>query len=218
MLFEINNLSKTYYDDGMPITVLRGITMDIARGEFIGIMGPSGAGKSTFLHILGLMDAVFDGNIKFEGLDITKLDDSEKSGILRKKIGFLFQFHYLINELNVFENVALPLRLIGDYRAGKIDALLDSLGVVEKKNFYPHELSGGERQRVSLARALIKEPEVLFCDEPTGNLDTANGDIVKNLLHQKFREKKFTMLLVTHNPELCEMADKTIHMLDGRIT
>lgn len=216
-LYEIKNLSKTYYDDGVPVTVLRGVELEISKGDSIGIMGPSGAGKSTLLHILGLMDSAYGGEIRYKGTSLSEISDREKSDILRRDIGFLFQFHYLISELSVFENVALPLRLLGTFDEKKIDETMRSLDIYNKKRSYPHELSGGEKQRVALARALVKEPEVLFCDEPTGNLDTPNGEVVKNLLRERHAEKNFTLFIVTHNPELCSIADKKIHMVDGRI-
>lgn len=216
-LYEIKNLSKTYYDDGVPVSVLKGVDMTIESGESVAIMGPSGAGKSTLLHIIGLIDSEYDGELLLFGSDVAKLSSSERSLLLREKVGFLFQFHYLISELTVFENVALPLRLLNRFNPQKVKDTLYSLGIQTKDNLYPHELSGGEKQRVALARALVKDPAILFCDEPTGNLDSENGRIVKELLSERQKKDKFTLVIVTHNAELASMTDRIINLIDGRV-
>ena len=216
-IFSAKSLSKTYHDDGTPVEVLRGIDMEVSAGESVGVSGPSGAGKSTLLHIMGFMDSDFGGDLFFDGRDVRSMSERQKSDVLKLRVGFLFQFHYLIPELSVYENVALPLRLLGEEDGARVSSTLESLGIGDKSRSYPHELSGGQKQRAALARALVKNPRILFCDEPTGNLDTASGESVKKLLADKQAELGFTLFLVTHNKSLCEIAHRRIEMLDGRL-
>lgn len=221
IIYQTKSLTKTYDDDGAPVDVLRGIDIEVAAGESVGVAGPSGAGKSTLVHILGFMDPEFSGDVFFDGKNVRSMSASEKSDILKKRVGFLFQFHYLIPELSVSENVRLPLRLLGtapDDSSCAVRSALESLGIGDKQKAYPHELSGGQKQRVALARALVKKPRILFCDEPTGNLDTSSGEAVKRLLAEKQEELGFTLFLVTHNESLFGITRKRFEMLDGRLS
>ncbi|MDI6756483.1 MAG: ABC transporter ATP-binding protein [Endomicrobiia bacterium] len=218
IIYRTKSLAKTYNDDGAPVDVLRGIDIEVAAGESVGVAGPSGAGKSTLVHILGFMDPEFSGDVFFDGKSVRSMSETEKSDILKKRVGFLFQFHYLIPELSVAENVALPLRILGLPDSGAVGSTMESLGIGDKFNAYPHELSGGQKQRVALARALVKKPRILFCDEPTGNLDTSSGEAVKRLLAEKQEEFGFTLFLVTHNESLFGITRKRFEMLDGRLS
>lgn len=215
------NLHKVYVDGKNSLEVLKGIELKIEKGQIIAIVGPSGAGKSTLLHLLGGLDHPTDGRVIFEGTDLEKLSDKELSQFRNKRAGFVFQFYHLLPEFSVLENVLLPalIRKNGDVclLRQKAQDILGEMGLKARFNHRPNQLSGGEQQRVAVARALINEPDLLLCDEPTGNLDSENGKSVLTLLERLNKRNNVTIVLVTHNEELARIAQKKIHLKDGVI-
>lgn len=217
----VKNLNKVYNNGAKAVQVLKGLDLTVEKGKFIALTGPSGAGKSTLLHILGGLDIPSSGNVFFDGQDLNKLDDVELCKIRNEKIGFVFQFYHLLPEFTVLENVIMPAMIRpkaqGQRRKAKDKALklLEEIGLGERITHFPSQLSGGEKQRVAIARALINKPVVLFCDEPTGNLDSKTGNEVIDLIKKINLENKTTVVLVTHNLELAKSADKIYHLKDG---
>ena len=213
-MIEIQGITKSFGE----LQVLKGIDLDIYRGEVVSIVGPSGAGKTTLLQIMGTLDKADTGTVVINGMEVGKLKEKELSAFRNKQIGFVFQFHQLLPEFTALENVMMPA-LIGGVSSGeamrKAKETLAFLGLAERASHKPSELSGGEKQRVAVARALINEPAVIFADEPSGSLDSKN----KEELHQLFfelREKLGqTFVIVTHDEELAQMTDRTIHIVDG---
>ncbi|MFH0855553.1 MAG: ABC transporter ATP-binding protein [Candidatus Omnitrophota bacterium] len=220
-MLEVKNIHKVYDDGKKGFLVLKGITLKIEKGSFIAITGPSGAGKSTLLHILGGLDLPTQGEVIFQGRDIYKLADAQIARVRNEKIGFIFQFYHLLGEFTVLENVLMPALINGDTqvarRKGKERALelLNKVGLSGRILHLPSQLSGGEKQRVAIARSLINNPGILFCDEPTGNLDSVAGAEVIGLIKKINVENKMTVVLVTHNTELAKQADKAYHLKDG---
>jgi lipoprotein-releasing system ATP-binding protein len=210
------NIIKNY--GALP--VLRGVDIQIAKGEIISIVGSSGAGKSTLLHILGTLDKADQGSVSLEGQRIEALSGSKLSAFRNKNIGFVFQFHHLLPEFSALENVCIPGWIAGTKKKEIIEKatnLLTTLGLSNRLENKPQQLSGGEQQRVAVARALINSPSIIMADEPTGNLDSSNARELHQLfidLRNKFNQ---TFLIVTHNEELARMSDRTLHMKDGRI-
>ena len=198
--------------------VLKDISLQIMRGEFVSIMGPSGSGKSTLLYILGGLDAPTSGRVLLDGTDISRFGDEKMSCIRRQKIGFVFQFYNLIPNLNVEENIMLPLLLdgkkMGSYKK-QLDQILEIVGLSDRRKHTPRELSGGQQQRVAIARALIGNPEILFADEPTGNLDSKTGAEIMNLLRDINRTISQTIIMVTHSPEAAKSSSRMITVQDG---
>jgi lipoprotein-releasing system ATP-binding protein len=200
--------------------VLKGVDVDIAKGEIVSIVGPSGCGKSTLLHILGTLDAAIEGRIVLQEREIQSLRGEPLAAFRNRHIGFVFQFHHLLPEFSALENVCIPGWIAG---ARKKDVerraleLLQGLGVGHRVENKPAELSGGEQQRVAVARALINNPDIVFADEPTGNLDTANAKELHQLFFDLRRQFQQTFLIVTHNEELATMSDRVLHMKDGKI-
>lgn len=217
MKIETKNLIKNYMlPKSGEVKVLRGINLLINSGSKVALTGPSGAGKSTLIHILGLMDKPTSGNVLMDDVDITNFSQNKLAKIRKENIGFVFQFHYLLADFNVIENILMP---VWDKRKEKKEYALDMLnimGLTERTNHMPNELSGGEQQRVALARALINNPKMLFADEPTGNLDRQTGKKIENLMFEMCSKLKTTLLVVTHNQELANLADRQIKMVDGR--
>jgi len=215
------NINKIYNNGGKLVHVLKGLDLSIEKGAFIALIGPSGAGKSTLLHILGGLDAPSEGSVFFDGEDINNLDDSALCKIRNEKIGFVFQFYHLLPEFTVLENVIMPAiinrKSWHDAKRAKKEALrlIEKLGLSERTGHFPTQLSGGEKQRVALARALINKPAALFCDEPTGNLDSKTGSEIIDLIKKINSENKTTVILVTHNAELVKAASKAYHLTDG---
>ena len=199
--------------------ILKGIDLDIPKGQFAAIMGPSGSGKSTLLGLLAGLDAPTSGRIVLDGEDITGLEEDALALLRGRKIGFVFQSYHLIPTLTAEENVLLPLELSGHSNGGAARAreLLESVGLLDRRDHYPVQLSGGEQQRVALARAFVGRPPILLADEPTGNLDTANGHVVLDLLMTLNRREGTTLVLVTHDPQISEQADRRITLRDGRV-
>jgi len=212
------NLIKNYTKKNAPeINVLKGINLEIPSGMKVSLTGPSGAGKSTLIHILGLMDKPTSGEIFIDGEKINDYGNLRLSKMRKDYIGFVFQFHYLLSDFNVLENILMP---VWDKKSEKIkraDELLEMTGLSNRKHHLPSELSGGEQQRVALARALINDPKILFADEPTGNLDRKTGTIIENLMFGLCAELKTTLLVVTHNQDVANLADRQLKMTDGQI-
>ena len=200
--------------------VLKGVSLQVMQGEFVSIMGPSGSGKSTLLYILGGLDAPTGGSVHLNGTDIFRFKDEKMSRIRRQNIGFVFQFYNLIPNLNVEENIMLPLLLDGkrmrDYNK-QLNHILEVVGLSDRRRHTPRELSGGQQQRVAIARALVGNPEILFADEPTGNLDSNTGAEIMHLLRDINRESGQTIIMVTHSPEAAKSSSRIITVRDGII-
>lgn len=202
-----------------PQRVLHGLDFTIGDGEFVSISGRSGSGKSTLLYIISTLDTPSLGEVHIDGKNVSGISSDEIHEFRNKQVGFIFQFHYLLPELTALENVLLPARNLGLLREfeGYALELLERLGVRKHAHKFPSQLSGGEQQRVAIARALVMRPRYLFADEPTGNLDTANAEIVMEMLREVNRVQKTTICLVTHDPDFAAMAQREIYLVDGRI-
>lgn len=198
--------------------VLKGINLNIKNGEFVSIMGPSGSGKSTLLNIIGAMDNPDRGKVVIDEVDISNFNEEELTDFRKKNIGFIFQFFNLFNNLTVYENVLIPLLIGGVDREREIKEILSMLGIGDKFNKFAHQLSGGEQQRVAIARAIIKQPKIILADEPTGSLDTANGEKILNILKEFNHQYNITIVMVTHNQEIAKYTDRIIHIRDGIIS
>lgn len=216
----IKNLTKTYTNGEIQTHVLKGIDLDIKKGEFIAIMGKSGAGKSTLLYQMSLLDIPTSGSIEVAGVDILELSEKQRTDFRLRKLGYIFQDYALVPELTAEENIAIPLFMQGmsttkAYQQAR--HVMDSIGMVDKYTNKPNQLSGGEQQRVSIARAVVQEPEILFADEPTANLDSLSSDAVIEVLHE-LHQKGQTIVMVTHEPEYTKYCDRVIYLEDGLIT
>jgi putative ABC transport system ATP-binding protein len=217
-MIQLREVSKTVTSGDQPLTILHPLTLDIPGGQFIAIVGPSGSGKSTLLGLIAGLDAPTSGAVLIDGVDITRLDEDALARLRGEKIGFVFQFFHLIPSLTAYENVAVPMEIAGsaDVRR-RTDALLREVGLTERAHHYPSQLSGGEQQRVALARALANAPPIVLADEPTGNLDTATGRHILQLLREIHRARGTTIILVTHDAELAAIADSRLVLRDGRV-
>jgi len=218
-LIRLENLSKVFYTDEVETHALAGIHLEIQKGDYVAIAGPSGCGKSTLLSILGLLDSPTDGLYQLNGNAVQDLDLAQRARIRNREIGFIFQSFNLIGDLTVFENVELPLTYRGMRSAERRDRsqkALERVGMGHRAKHLPSQLSGGQQQRVAVARALVGEPSILLADEPTGNLDSRNGDAVMELLRDLHRNGS-TICMVTHDPRFSRHADRTIHLFDGRV-
>ena len=215
----VRGLFKSIATATHTVDILRGIDFDVPSGQFVAIMGASGSGKSTLLGLLAGLDTVTKGSIELDGEEITGLDDDRLALLRARKLGFVFQSYQLIPTLTAEENVLLPAELAGNTggAAARARMLLDEVGLAERRDHYPVQLSGGEQQRVALARAFMLRPPILMADEPTGNLDTANGAHVLELLLNMNLKENTTLVLVTHDPQLAARAARRIHMRDGVI-
>jgi len=215
---EGQNIVKQYRVGTVDTPVLRDISLNISRGEFVSIMGPSGSGKSTLLYILSGLDMPTQGSVLLNGRDISGLDDAKKSMMRRRNIGFVFQFYNLIPNLNVEENIMLPVLLDGkdrkEYRH-KLNDILTVVGLSDRRRHTPRELSGGQQQRVAIARALMNDPDIIFADEPTGNLDSKSGMEILALLREINRERGKTILMVTHSRDAAQYGNRVIYVRDG---
>ncbi len=218
-LFEIQNLNKTFY--GPPDTqVLFDLSFSIKKGEFVSIMGPSGSGKSTLLHILGFLLDPSDGVFRFDGKEYCEHSEEEIAHVRNKKMGFVFQTFNLLPRQTVYENVSLPLKYSSTPESDwdqRIKSVVELVGLSHRSDFITSKLSGGERQRTAIARALVNKPEVIFADEPTGNLDTKSGDVVMDTLKKLHKEMGHTIILVTHEKETAECAERMLYIKDGQI-
>jgi putative ABC transport system ATP-binding protein len=217
---EADDLRKSYRIGKIEVPALRGVSFLVERGEFVSIVGPSGSGKSTLFYILGGLTRPDGGRIVIDGADFARLPDSERTSMRRRKIGFVFQKFNLLPTLDARSNIAIAKDIAG--RDGSSDddyfrKITELLGIFKRLNHRPSELSGGEQQRVALARALINRPALVLADEPTGNLDSQNSEIVLNMLRQSNRDLGQTTMMITHNPEAARYGDRIIHMRDGQI-
>ncbi len=219
-MIRVENLKKEYHVGTHKVEVLTGIDLSIEEGEMVSIVGDSGVGKSTFLHLLGLLEQPTDGSIQINNRETSRLSGDQLSDFRNTHIGFVFQFHHLLPEFTALENAMLPV-LIGrksrKLAEKKAKELLIELGLENRLHHKPGELSGGEQQRTALARALATEPRVLLADEPTGNLDKRTSSTIHNLIREVIRKRKLTCIVVTHNEELAERADRMLKMEDGKI-
>lgn len=215
----VQNVSKKYKDHD--VLALQNVTLDVERGKLIALMGPSGCGKTTLLNCLGGLDVPDEGSITIGESNLSSMNEASLTILRRQKIGFVFQFFNLLPTLSVEENVALPLQLNGGMSAKEIEsrviAVLEKLNISERRTFYPAQLSGGEMQRTAVARAIVHKPQLILADEPTGNLDSANGIAVLNILQNLCRSENETIIMATHSPEAAQYADLVIHMKDGRL-
>ena len=218
-LIRLDGLTKVFYTDEVETHALAGIHLDIQRGEYVAISGPSGCGKSTLLSILGLLDSPTSGTYVLNNNSVAGLDLSQRARIRNREIGFIFQSFNLIGDLNVYENVELPLTYRGmkaSERKDRSNAALERVGMAHRSKHLPSQLSGGQQQRVAVARALVGTPSILLADEPTGNLDSKNGDAVMDLMRELHRAGS-TICMVTHDARFARHADRTIHLFDGRV-
>ncbi|AKN31647.1 macrolide ABC transporter ATP-binding protein [Clostridium carboxidivorans P7] len=217
---EGKEITKEFKMGKESLMILKDISIKINVGDFVSIMGPSGSGKSTLMYILGGLDKPSTGKVLMNGEDISKFNDDKKSVMRRRNIGFVFQFYNLIPNLNVEENILLPVLLDGnkpkDYKK-ELDNILEIVGLTERRKHTPKELSGGQQQRVAIARALINNPEIIFADEPTGNLDSKTGTEIMELLRKINRENKKTIIMVTHSMETAEYGNRVVNIKDGGI-
>jgi putative ABC transport system ATP-binding protein len=218
-LIHLESVTKVFVTDEVETHALAGIQMDIHKGEYVSISGPSGCGKSTLLAILGLLDTPSDGTYLLDGEPVGKLSAAERARVRNRQIGFIFQAFNLIGDLTVYENVELPLTyrgMEGSERKKRVHDALEKVGMSHRMKHYPSQLSGGQQQRVAVARAVAGEPLILLADEPTGNLDSTNGEAVMELLRDLHRQGA-TIIMVTHDPRYARHADRSIHLFDGLI-
>jgi putative ABC transport system ATP-binding protein len=218
-VIRLESLTKVFMTDEVETHALSGIHLEINRGDYISIAGPSGCGKSRLLSILGLLDSPSDGMYTLNGRPVQELTHSERARVRNREIGFIFQAFNLIGDLTVYENVELPLTcrgMPGSERKKRVQESLEKVEMAHRMKHYPSQLSGGQQQRVAVARALAGQPSILLADEPTGNLDSRNGEAVMNLLKDLHQEGA-TICMVTHDPRYAKYADRTVHLFDGRI-
>jgi putative ABC transport system ATP-binding protein len=216
---EARDLRKTYHVGKIEVQALRGISFSVQKGEFVSVVGPSGSGKSTLFYLLGGLTRADGGNVVLDGDDFAKLSDAERTRMRKRKIGFVFQKFNLLPTLSARSNIAMAQEISGngDRDPAHFERITGLLGLSKRLDHRPSELSGGEQQRVALARALINKPVIVLADEPTGNLDSKNSDIVLRMLRQSNQELGQTVLMITHNPEAARYGDRIIHMRDGEI-
>jgi len=218
-LIKLSNIKKVFLTDEVETHALSGIHLDIQRGEYVAIGGPSGCGKSTLLAILGLLDTPSEGSYHLNGQAVADLEPAARARIRNREVGFIFQSFNLIGDLNVHENVELPLTYRGmpaSERKERVEESLNRVGMSHRARHFPAQLSGGQQQRVAVARALAGRPSILLADEPTGNLDSKNGEAVMALLSELHQDGA-TICMVTHDPRFARLADRTVHLFDGRI-
>jgi putative ABC transport system ATP-binding protein len=219
-MLRMTNIAKVYRTELVQTHALREFSLHVAEGEFVAVTGPSGSGKTTFLNIAGLLETFDGGSYTLDGQEAAKLDDDARSRLRNQKIGFIFQSFNLIPDLNVFDNVDVPLRyrrMAASERKRRIEGALELVGLASRARHLPSQLSGGQQQRVAIARALAGEPRLLLADEPTGNLDSLMARQVMEML-EAINAKGTTVLMVTHDPELARRAHRNVHMMDGQVT
>ena len=219
MILKTQNLIKIFRTDEVETTALNNVNMEIKSGEFVAVMGPSGCGKSTLLNILGLLDNPTHGELYFMDNEVSKLNERKRTVFRKGNIGFVFQSFNLIDELTVYENVELPLlylRMQSSERKRKVQEVLDRMKIAHRKNHFPQQLSGGQQQRVAVSRAVVTKPKLILADEPTGNLDSANGEEVMGILSE-LNEEGTTIVMVTHSPSDAEKAHRIVQLFDGHI-
>lgn len=219
-MIELQHISKWYSIGGRPSFILKDINLNISPGEFISIMGPSGSGKSTLLNIIGLLDQPSEGTYHFNGESVYDMKEKKRSELYKKQIGFVFQSYHLIDELTVYENIETPLLyqdIKSSERKAMVSDMLDRFQIVGKRDLFPSQLSGGQQQLVGIIRALIAKPSLILADEPTGNLNTAQGEQIMQLFKKLNKEDGVSIIQATHSEKNAGYGDKTIHLLDGRI-
>ena len=218
-MITLENIKKVFRTEEVETWALREVSLEVKEGEFVAIMGPSGCGKSTLLNIMGLLDTPTEGTYTFEGRDVSQLSEKERTKLRKGTIGFVFQSFNLIDDLNVYENVELPLLYMGvpaKERKKRVEAILDRLAMSHRRKHFPCQLSGGQQQRVAVARAIVTKPRIILADEPTGNLDSKNSKEVMDLLCQLY-EQGTTIIMVTHSQHNASYADRIISLYDGQI-
>lgn len=219
-IIEACDICKTYKLGEVSIEVLKDVNLAINQGEFVSLMGPSGSGKSTLLYLLGGLDKPTSGNIRLKGRELSAMKDKEESEMRRREIGFVFQFYNLVPNLNLEENIMLPILLDGkslkQYK-NRLDEILELVGLTDRRKHTPRELSGGQQQRVAIARALVNEPDIILADEPIGNLDSKTGTEIMELFRRINKEKNMTIVQVTHSHEAAQYGSRAINVKDGRV-
>ncbi|MEQ8583726.1 MAG: ABC transporter ATP-binding protein [Marinoscillum sp.] len=218
-LIKTVGLKKFYYTDEIETTALAGVNLEVKKGEFVAIMGPSGCGKSTLLNIVGLLDNPSEGEFHFTDQEISTYSERKRAELRKANIGFVFQSFNLIDELTVYENIELPLiylKYSSSERKKRVEEVMEQMKIMHRRNHFPQQLSGGQQQRVAISRAVVAKPKLILADEPTGNLDSANGQEVMNLLTE-LNENGTTVVMVTHSPLDAEYAHRVIHLFDGQI-
>ena len=219
-MIELQHISKWFNIGSRPNFILKDINLKIAEGEFVSVMGPSGSGKSTLLNIIGMLDTPSEGVYNFMDQPVYKMKEKQRSALYKRNIGFIFQAYHLIDELTVYENIETPLLyqdVKGSERKAMVADILDRFQIVGKKDLFPAQLSGGQQQLVGIARALISKPKLLLADEPTGNLNSKQGEEIMTLFKKINEEDKVTIIQVTHSEKNAEYGDRIIHLLDGRV-
>ncbi len=218
-MIKTTNLTKVYRSDEVETTALNEVNIEIKEGEFVSVMGPSGCGKSTLLNVLGMIDSPSGGDYFFNGKEVGRLSESKRSDVRKHNLGFVFQSFNLIDELTVFENVELPMlytKVPAAERKTRVNELLEGMNIMHRRNHFPQQLSGGQQQRVAVARAVVNKPRLILADEPTGNLDSSNGDEVMKILSE-LNASGTTILMVTHSQYCAEFGNRIIRMLDGKV-
>jgi len=218
-MIRTHELSKVFRTEEVETTALNNVSLEIADGEFVAIMGPSGCGKSTLLNIIGLLDNPSKGELWINGTEVAKFSEKNRTSLRKGNIGFVFQSFNLIDELTVYENVELPLlylKVSSSERRKKVEEVLERMKITHRKKHFPQQLSGGQQQRVAIARAVVTKPKLILADEPTGNLDSANGEEVMNLLSE-LNNDGTTIVMVTHSPTDAERAHRIVHLFDGQV-
>jgi len=219
IMIQIKELQKLFSTEEVETTALNGINLEIKEGEFVAIMGPSGCGKSTLLNIVGLLDNPSGGDYNFFGTEVAKMTERKRAQLRKGNIGFVFQSFNLIDELTVFENVELPLIYMNipvKERKAKVETVLERMNIMHRRNHFPQQLSGGQQQRVAIARAVVAKPKLILADEPTGNLDSKNGEEVMKLL-QELNEEGTTIIMVTHSPYDAGFSHRIVNLFDGKV-
>ena len=219
-MIKTRDMVKVFLTEEVETTALNNINLEVKEGEFVSIMGPSGCGKSTLLNILGLLDNPTKGEFHFLGKEISNYNERQRADLRKENLGFVFQSFNLIDELNVFENVELPLlylKMGSADRKKKVNKVLEQMGIGHRSSHFPQQLSGGQQQRVAVSRAVVSEPKIIMADEPTGNLDSSHGDeVMKNLVD--LNKQGTSIVMVTHSPDYAKYAHRTIHLFDGKIS
>lgn len=219
-IIRVHELSKVFRVGEVDVHALRGVNLDVPRGEFLAVVGPSGSGKSTMFHILGGLSRPTSGSVTIDGQELAQMTSTQRNDLRKRTVGFVFQKYNLLPTLNARDNIEIARTIAntdGEARDPWFEEALDMLGIANRLDHKPRALSGGEQQRIAIARAIVNHPAILLADEPTGNLDTKNSDAVLNLLRELNHRKGQTILMITHNPEAAEFADRIVHMRDGEI-